>query len=279
MKSPPQCRSVPEAPPGPDSPPGTWASVLRFGLTCPGDSGPPWAALLRSVPGPSPPPPPTRPVPFTSGRSRCISKSSVPQTLWAYLSSAIWTPYLILKHVPVMTASCSQLIYGLRGPSFIRYHASPFDLSYPPCASAAPGINLPPSPGCPAAHGRESRLPVPSTKLTFVSKTSIRCECSLVRGFVLIYFVPLILEFSSCFSFISFRPWSLAIAGYGVSITSCPGGSWEGRAGRRGAVGSDKGAGQARGALVSSAALAKLTSHPQHLFCLENGNISEHLTM
>lgn len=65
-----------------------------------------------------------------------IFKSSITQTLLAYLSSAIWTPYLILKHVPIMTTFFSQLIYGLWGPFFICYHALPFDLSYLSSASA-----------------------------------------------------------------------------------------------------------------------------------------------
>ena len=63
-------------------------------------------------------------------------KSSITQTSWAYLSSAIWTPYLILKHVQIMTPFFSQLIYGLWGPFFICYHALPFDLAYLSSASA-----------------------------------------------------------------------------------------------------------------------------------------------
>lgn len=81
-------------------------------------------------------PPLTLPTWFISLRSCFIFKSSITQTLLAYLFSAIWTPYLILKHVQIMTTFFSQLIYGLWGPFFICYHALPFDLSYLSSASA-----------------------------------------------------------------------------------------------------------------------------------------------
>lgn len=70
-------------------------------------------------------------------RSCFIFEPSITQTLGAYLSSAIWIPYLILKHVQIMTTFFSQLIYGLWGPFFICYHALPFDLPYLSSASAS----------------------------------------------------------------------------------------------------------------------------------------------
>lgn len=109
---------------GPNSPRDVGSSrSLGASLICP--------SLSQNIP------PLTRPVPFISLRSCFIFESSIPQTLWAYLSSAIWTPYLIVKPAQIMTTFFPPLIDGLWGPFFMCYRALPFDLAYLSFASAA----------------------------------------------------------------------------------------------------------------------------------------------